>query len=308
MTEKDRADLLAALEANADWIALSFVQRPEDIIDVRKTVQGRAGILAKIEKPQAIERLEEIIKLSDAIMIARGDLGVEMPLETVPGLQKRMIRMARQQGKPVVVATQMLESMIEAPVPTRAEVSDVATAVYEGADAVMLSAESAAGDFPVQAVSTMNRIAVAVEQDGLYQSIIRRQNIEPEATAADAISASARQVAETLDLAAIVTYTSSGSTGIRAARERPEKPIVALSPKLATVRRLSLVWGLHCVRTDDAVNLDDVVDRACSIAYREGFARPGDRVAITAGVPLGTPGATNMLRIAFVGQDGVGSS
>lgn len=308
LTEKDRADLLAALEVKADWIALSFVQRPEDIIDVRKTVQGRAGILAKIEKPQAIERLEEIIKLSDAIMIARGDLGVEMPLETVPGLQKRMIRMARQQGKPVVVATQMLESMIEAPVPTRAEVSDVATAVYEGADAVMLSAESAAGDFPVQAVATMNRIAVAVEQDGLYQSIIRRQNIEPEATAADAISASARQVAETLDLAAIVTYTSSGSTGIRAARERPEKPIVALSPKLATVRRLSLVWGLHCVRTDDAVNLDDVVDRACSIAYREGFARPGDRVAITAGVPLGTPGATNMLRIAFVGQDGVGSS
>lgn len=308
LTDKDQADLLAALDVKADWIALSFVQRPEDIIDVRKTVQGRAGILAKIEKPQAVERLEEIIKLSDAIMIARGDLGVEMPLETVPALQKRMIRMARQQGKPVVVATQMLESMITAPVPTRAEVSDVATAVYEGADAVMLSAESAAGDFPVQAVATMNRIAIAVEQDGLYQSIIRRQNIEPEATAADAISASARQVAETLDLAAIVTYTSSGSTGIRAARERPEKPIVALSPKMATVRRLSLVWGLHCVRTEDAVDLEDMVDRACSIAYREGFARPGDRVAITAGVPLGTPGATNMLRIAFVGQDGVGSS
>jgi pyruvate kinase len=308
LTEKDQADLLAALEVKADWIALSFVQRPEDIIDVRKTVQGRSGILAKIEKPQAVERLEEIIKLSDAIMIARGDLGVEMPLETVPALQKRMIRMARQQGKPVVVATQMLESMITAPVPTRAEVSDVATAVYEGADAVMLSAESAAGDFPVQAVTTMNRIAIAVEQDGLYQSIIRRQNIEPDATAADAISASARQVAETLDLAAIVTYTSSGSTGIRAARERPEKPIVALSPKMTTVRRLSLVWGLHCVRTEDAVDLEDMVDRACSIAYREGFARPGDRVAITAGVPLGTPGATNMLRIAFVGQDGVGSS
>ena len=308
LTEKDQADLLAALDVKADWIALSFVQRPEDIIDVRKTVQGRAGILAKIEKPQAVERLEEIIKLSDAIMIARGDLGVEMPLETVPGLQKRMIRMARQQGKPVVVATQMLESMITSPVPTRAEVSDVATAVYEGADAVMLSAESAAGDFPIQAVTTMNRVAVAVEQDGLYQSIIRRQNIEPEATAADAISASARQVAETLDLAAIVTYTSSGSTGIRASRERPEKPIVALSPKAATVRRLSLVWGLHCVQTEDAVDLEDMVDRACSIAYREGFARPGDRVAITAGVPLGTPGATNMLRIAFVGQDGVGSS
>ncbi len=241
-------------------------------------------------------------------MIARGDLGVEMPLETVPGLQKRMIRMSRQQGKPVVVATQMLESMINTPVPTRAEVSDVATAVFEGADAVMLSAESAAGDYPVEAVATMNKVAVAVENDVLYQGIIRRQEISPDATAADAISAATRQVAETLDLAAIVCYTSSGSTGQRVSRERPEKPIIALSPKDSTVRRLSLVWGLHCVRTEDAVNLDDVVDRACSIAYREGFARPGDRVAITAGVPLGTPGATNMLRIAFVGQDGVGSS
>ncbi|WP_424983647.1 pyruvate kinase [Maritalea sp. S77] len=308
LTDKDRADLVAGLDAGADWVALSFVQRPEDIIDVRKTVQGRAGVLAKIEKPQAIERLEEIIKLSDAIMIARGDLGVEMPLETVPGLQKRMIRMARQQGKPVVVATQMLESMITAPVPTRAEVSDVATAVFEGADAVMLSAESAAGDYPVEAVTTMNKVAVAVENDNLYQGIIRRQEITPDATAADAISAATRQVAETLDLAAIVCYTSSGSTGIRVSRERPEKPIIALSPKDSTVRRLSLIWGLHCVRTEDAVNLDDVVDRACSIAYREGFARPGDRVAITAGVPLGTPGATNMLRIAFVGQDGMGSS
>lgn len=259
LTEKDRADLVAGLDAGADWVALSFVQRPEDIIDVRKIVQGRAGVLAKIEKPQAIDQLEEIIKLSDAIMIARGDLGVEMPLETVPGLQKRMIRMSRQQGKPVVVATQMLESMINTPVPTRAEVSDVATAVFEGADAVMLSAESAAGDYPVEAVATMNKVAVAVENDVLYQGIIRRQEISPDATAADAISAATRQVAETLDLAAIVCYTSSGSTGQRVSRERPEKPIIALSPKDSTVRRLSLVWGLHCVRTEDAVNLDDVV-------------------------------------------------
>jgi pyruvate kinase len=308
LTEKDHADLLEGLKAEADWIALSFVQRPEDIIDVRKIVQGRAGVMAKIEKPQAIERLEEIIKLCDAFMVARGDLGVELPLETVPGLQKRMIRMARRFGKPVVVATQMLESMITSPVPTRAEVSDVSIAVFEGADAIMLSAESASGQYPIEAVATMNRVAVAVENDVNYRSIIRAQATEPEATAADAISAATRQVAETLDLAAIVTYTSSGSTGIRAARERPSKPIIALSPNARTIRRLSVVWGIHCVQTEDAISLEDMVDRACVIAYQEGFARPGDRIAITAGVPLGTPGATNMLRIAFVRQDGAGSS
>ena len=308
LTEKDHADLLAGLAADADWIALSFVQRPEDIIDVRKIVQGRAGVMAKIEKPQAIDRLEEIVKLCDAIMVARGDLGVELPLETVPGLQKRMIRMCRRYGKPVVVATQMLESMITSPVPTRAEVSDVSIAVFEGADAVMLSAESASGQYPVEAVSTMNKVAVAVETDANYRGIIRAAQTEPEATAADAISAATRQVAETLDLAAIVTYTASGSTGIRAARERPSKPIIVLSPNMRTIRRMSVVWGVHCVQTEDAVSLEDMVDRACVIAYQEGFARPGDRIAITAGIPLGTPGATNMLRIAFVRQDGAGSS
>ena len=308
LTEKDHADLLAGLAVDADWIALSFVQRPEDIIDVRKIVQGRAGVMAKIEKPQAIDRLEEIVKLCDAIMVARGDLGVELPLETVPGLQKRMIRMCRRYGKPVVVATQMLESMIASPVPTRAEVSDVSIAVFEGADAVMLSAESASGQYPVEAVSTMNKVAVAVETDANYRGIIRAAQTEPEATAADAISAATRQVAETLDLAAIVTYTASGSTGIRAARERPSKPIIVLSPNMRTIRRMSVVWGVHCVQTEDAVSLEDMVDRACVIAYQEGFARPGDRIAITAGIPLGTPGATNMLRIAFVRQDGAGSS
>jgi pyruvate kinase len=308
LTEKDHADLLKGLEAEADWIAVSFVQRPEDIIDIRKIVQGRAGVMAKIEKPQAVERLEEIIKLCDAFMVARGDLGVEMPLEQVPGLQKRMIRIARRYGKPVVVATQMLESMITSPVPTRAEVSDVSIAVFEGADAVMLSAESASGQYPVEAVTMMNKVAVAVENDVNYRGIIRAQAVEPEATAADAISAATRQVAETLDLASIVTYTSSGSTAIRAARERPNKPILVLSPNLRTVRRLSVVWGVHCVESPDAVNLEDMVDRACVIAYQEGLARPGDRIAITAGIPLGTPGATNMLRIAFVRQDGAGSS
>lgn len=304
MTEKDHKDVLAVLDANVDWIALSFVQRPDDIAEVRKIVRGRAGILAKIEKPQAIDRLAEIIELSDALMVARGDLGVEMPLEQVPGLQKRITRAARRAGKPVVVATQMLESMITAPVPTRAEVSDVATAVFEGADAIMLSAESAAGQFPVEAVSTMDKIAQQVEQDSNFRSIIHAQRTDPEATGADAISAAARQIAETLNLAAVVCYTSSGATGLRAARERPSTPVIALSPVVGTARRLALAWGLHCVVSEDANDEEDMVDRACRISHQEEFAKPGQRIIITAGVPFGTPGSTNMLRIAFVGSDG----
>ncbi|MCV6575135.1 MAG: pyruvate kinase [Cohaesibacter sp.] len=306
LTEKDRSDLDAAVEAEVDWLALSFVQRPEDVAEVRKLSRGRVGVLAKIEKPQAVDRLNEIIELSDAIMVARGDLGVEMPLQRVPGVQKQITRAARKAGKPVVVATQMLESMIQSPTPTRAEVSDVATAVFEGADAIMLSAESAAGSFPVEAVSTMNSIAEEVEQDPNYSSIIYAQRAEPEATGADAVSAAARQMAETLNLAAIVCYTSSGTTGLRAARERPQTPIITLSPIPKTARRLALCWGLHCVTSDDARDLDDMVDRACRLSYQEGFAKPGQRVIITAGVPLGTPGATNMLRIAFIGSDGLG--
>lgn len=308
LTEKDRSDLDAVLAEGVDWVALSFIQRPEDLAEARKIARGRALLLSKIEKPQAVTRLAEIIELSDALMVARGDLGVEMPLEAVPGIQKQITRAARRAGKPVVVATQMLESMISAPVPTRAEVSDVATAVFEGADAIMLSAESAAGDYPVEAVATMNRIAIRVEQDPTYAGIINAQRSEPEATGADAISLASRQIAETLKLAAIITYTSSGTTGLRAARERPQVPIIALSPVVQTARRLSLVWGTHCVVTDDAFDLDDMVNRACRIAFEEGFGRPGDRVIITAGVPLRTPGATNMLRIAYVGAEGRGAS
>lgn len=304
LTPKDRRDIDAALSVGADWLAVSFVQRPDDVAEVRKLAQGKVGILSKIEKPQAVTRLDEIIDLSDAIMVARGDLGVEMPLETVPGVQKQMIRACRRAGKPVVVATQMLESMISSPVPTRAEVSDVATAVFEGADAIMLSAESAAGDYPVEAVSTMNRIAEQIESDANYLPIMTAQRIDPEATGPDAISLAARQIGETLNLAAIVSYTASGTTGLRAARERPEIPIIALSPVVATARRLAIVWGLHCVVTEDAKDLDDMVDRACRIACDEEFANPGDRIIISAGVPLRTPGATNMLRIAFVNSDG----
>lgn len=306
LTEKDHADLDAVLATNeVDWVALSFIQRPEDLAEVRKIARGRVGLMSKIEKPQAIERIDEIIELSDALMVARGDLGVEMPLEAVPGLQKQLIRACRRAGKPVVVATQMLESMISAPVPTRAEVSDVATAVFEGADAVMLSAESASGQYPVEAVSTMASIARTVEREPHYPGIIYAQRAQPEATGADAISLAARQIAETLKLTSIVCYTSSGNTGLRAARERPEVPIIALSPVIQTARRLSVVWGLHCVVSEEPTDLDDMVNRACRIVVAEGFGKPGDRVIISAGVPLGTPGATNMLRIAYIGSDGL---
>jgi pyruvate kinase len=307
LAPKDRSDLDAALDAGIDWLALSFIQRPEDIAEAKKLARGRAAVMAKIEKPQALTRLDEILEITDALMVARGDLGVELPLEKVPSLQKQITRMSRRAGKPVVVATQMLESMISSPVPTRAEVSDVATAIYEGADAVMLSAESAAGQYPVEAVTMMNRIAEEVENDGLYRSIIEAQHMAPEATGADAIADAARQIADTLELSAVVCWTSSGSTGLRVARERPKPPIVAISPNLSTGRRLSLVWGIHCVVAQDARDQDDMVGRACRIAFREGFAKAGQRVIIVAGVPLGTPGATNMLRIAFVGSEDDGN-
>jgi pyruvate kinase len=306
LAPKDRSDLEAALDAGIDWLALSFIQRPEDIAEAKKIARGRASVMAKIEKPQALNRLAEILELADSIMVARGDLGVELPLEKVPGAQKQMTRMARWAGKPVVVATQMLESMITSPVPTRAEVSDVATAIYEGADAVMLSAESAAGQYPVEAVSMMNRIAMEVESGELYRPIIEAQHAAPEATGADAIADAARQIAHTVELSAIVCWTSSGATGLRVARERPRPPIVAISPNVSTGRRLSLVWGVHCVVAQDARDQDDMVNRACRIAFKDGFAKSGQRVIIVAGVPLGTPGATNMLRIAFVGSESEG--
>src|SRR4051812_2497927 len=305
MTEKDRSDLEAAVNTGIDWVALSFVQRAEDVAEVRKIARGRALVMSKIEKPQAVLRLDEIIEGSDALMVARGDLGVEMPLEKVPGLQKRITRAARRLGKPVVVATQMLESMITTPVPTRAEVSDVATAVFEGADAVMLSAESASGKFPIEAVSTMNRIAEEVERDALHRTIINAQRSEPEQTGADAIAAAARTIAETLDLAALIPWTASGATGLRIARERAQMPLLSLSPNIATGRRLALVWGVHAVLTEDARDVNDMVERACRHAYKDGFAKPGQRVLIVAGVPFGTPGATNMVRIAFVGSDDI---
>jgi pyruvate kinase len=308
LTEKDRTDLEACLDTGVDWVALSFIQRPEDMAEAKKITRGRAAVMAKIEKPQAVARLAEIMDFTDGLMVARGDLGVEMPLEKVPGIQKQITRMARRAGKPVVVATQMLESMITNPVPTRAEVSDVATAIFEGADAVMLSAESAAGQYPVEAVATMNRIAEEVESEDGYRTIIQAQHATPEPTGADAIAAAARQIAETLDLPAIVCWTFSGSTALRVARERPKSPIVAISPNETAARKLAVVWGVHSVVAEDAHDQDDVVDRASRWAFRDGFAKAGQRILIVAGVPLGTPGATNMVRIAFVGPESADES
>jgi pyruvate kinase len=300
VTDKDRADLSFALENGADWIALSFVQRPEDVAEGRKLIGSAAGLLVKLEKPSAIRRLDEIIDLADALMVARGDLGVEMPPEDVPTVQKQIIHACRLAGKPVIVATQMLESMINAPTPTRAEASDVATAVYEGADAVMLSAETAVGQYPVEAVAMMDRIARRVQDDPLYFVTLAGDHFEPEHTARDAISAAACQVAATVGAAAIVSFTSSGATALRAARERPAVPILALTANLATARRLALLWGGHCVHTPDIKNFNDMVQRAARVAQREQIAKAGECIVITAGVPFGTPGSTNVLRVAWV--------
>jgi pyruvate kinase len=300
ITEKDRADLSFALEHGADWIAFSFVQRPADVAEGRKLIGGRAGVMVKLEKPSAIQHLAEIIELADGLMVARGDLGVEMPPEDVPSVQKLVVNACRAAGKPVVVATQMLESMIAAPTPTRAEASDVATAVYEGADAVMLSAETASGRFPIESVAMMNRIACRVQEDPLYYSMLESTRIEHEHTTSDAISAAACQVARLVGAAAIVSYTTSGATALRAARERPEAPILVLTSNLDTARRLAVLWGAHCVHTSDVKSFGDMVQKAVRIAHRERIAEIGQRVVITAGIPFGTPGATNVLRIAWV--------
>jgi pyruvate kinase len=300
VTEKDRADLAFALERGADWIAFSFVQRPDDVAEGKKLVAGRAGVMVKLEKPAAIARLAEIIELADGLMLARGDLGVEMPPEDVPSVQKEVIHASRAAGKPVVVATQMLESMVSSPTPTRAEASDVATAVYEGADAVMLSAETAAGRYPVEAAAMMNRIVCRVHRDPLYFQLLENVGIEHEHTDPEAISAAASQVAQTIGAAAIVSYTTSGATALRAARQRPRVPILVLTSNLSTARRLSLLWGAHCVHTRDVRSFTDMVQQAVRITRQEGFARPGERIVITAGVPFGTPGATNILRIAWI--------
>ncbi len=300
LTEKDRSDLAFALDQKVDWIALSFVQRPDDLAEARRLIQGRAALLAKIEKPSAIERLEEIVEQCDGVMVARGDLGVELPPESVPPLQKRIVEVSRRLGRPVVVATQMLESMITAPSPTRAEVSDVATAVYDGADAIMLSAESAAGAWPVESVAMMNSIAEAVERDPMHAERVHFTITRPDPTTADALSEAAKNIAQTVSAVAIICYTISGSTARRIARERPSVPLLVLTPKAETARRLGLLWGAHAVHTRDVESFEEMVAKAKRMALRHKIAKAGDRVIVMAGVPFGTPGSTNVLHVVRI--------
>ncbi|KQT59790.1 pyruvate kinase [Methylobacterium sp. Leaf456] len=297
LTEKDRADLAFGLELGVDWVALSFVQKPSDIIEARALIGDRAGLMSKIEKPQALERIEDIVRLSDAVMVARGDLGVEIPHEDVPGRQKELIRLCRHLVKPVIVATQMLDSMVTAPAPTRAEASDVATAVYDGADAVMLSAESAAGKYPVEAVSMMDRIIRSVEGHKLYYSIVAASEPETEETAPHAVATATATLAEAVHASAIITYTESGTTAARVARKRPQPPILALTPNLATSRRLSLLWGAHSVHTEDVDSYEEMTAKAAHYAQAEGFAKPNDIVVAAAGIPFHAPGNTNNIRL-----------
>jgi pyruvate kinase len=300
LTEKDRLDLDFALEHGADFIGLSFVQRAEDVAEARDIAAGRAWIMSKIEKPQALDELDAILAISDCVMVARGDLGVELPPEEVPLAQKRIVRTARQLGCPVVVATQMLESMITAPAPTRAEASDVATAVFDGADAVMLSAETAAGQYPVEAVNIMDRIVARVELDPGWRTIIDSSRPEPEHSVSDAIAAAARQVAHTIAAPVICSFSLSGFTARRAARERPEAPIIGLTPLETTARRLAVVWGVHAVVTAEVHSMTETVNRSSRIALQEGFAKHGEHVVVIAGVPFGQAGTTNALRVAVV--------
>ena len=297
LTEKDRADLAFGLELGVDWVALSFVQKPSDVIEARGLIGDRAGIMTKVEKPQALERIEDIIRLSDAVMVARGDLGVEIPHEDVPGRQKELIRACRLAVKPVVVATQMLDSMVAAPTPTRAEASDVATAIYDGADAVMLSAESATGHYPVEAVAMMDRIIRSVEGHKLYRSIIVALEPGEEETPPHAVATATAALAEAVHARAIVTYTASGTTAARVARKRPAVPILALTPNIDTSRRLSLLWGAHSVRTDDVDSYEEMTVDACRHAQAQGFARHADLVVVTAGIPFHTTGNTNNIRL-----------
>jgi pyruvate kinase len=300
LTVKDREDLEFAVSHGANYIGLSFVQRPEDVIEAKQLIGGRAWVMVKLEKPQALDNLEDILALTDAVMVARGDLGVELPPEEVPLAQKRIVRLSRALGKPVVVATQMLESMISAPAPTRAEASDVATAVFDGADAVMLSGETAAGQYPYESVNMMDRIVARVEQDAGWRAMIDASRRPPEKNAPDAIAAAAAQVGHTIGAKAIVAFTASGSTALRVARERPASPVIGLTPNEATARLLAVVWGVHAVITPDVHSMTEAVSKAGRVALTEGFAEHGDEIVVTAGVPFGHSGTTNALRVATV--------
>ncbi|MEM9972616.1 MAG: pyruvate kinase [Pseudomonadota bacterium] len=298
LSNKDRKDLEFVCELGVDWLALSFVQRPSDVEEARTLAKGRAAILSKIEKPAAVTAFDEILAASDGIMVARGDLGVELPVQNVPPIQKRLVRKSRAVAKPVIVATQMLESMIESPMPTRAEVSDVAAAIYEGADAVMLSAESAAGDYPIEAVQTMNAVAIEVESDPTYRDVIDASRGGKRETTADAIVVAAREIAETTDIKVICCYTESGTTARLVSRERPRVPIVAMTAQREPARRLCLSWGAHCVMAGSLQRFKQAVVNAARAAREDGFATEADQLVVIAGVPFSVAGSTNILRIA----------
>ncbi len=298
LSDKDRADLEFVCALGVDWLALSFVQRAADVEEARALCQGRAAILSKIEKPAAVKAFDEILAASDGIMVARGDLGVELPVQNVPPIQKRLVRACRAAAKPVIVATQMLESMIESPMPTRAEVSDVSNAIYEGADAIMLSAESAAGDYPVEAVQTMDNVAREVESDPTYTEIIEASRKAKRHTVADGIVAAAREIAETTDIKVICCYTSSGTTAALVARERPRVPIIAMTSQRGTARRLALTWGTNCVMTGELERFKQAVVNAARAARAQGYADESDLIVVTAGVPFNQSGTTNILRVA----------
>ena len=301
LTEKDKKDLEFSLKMGADWICLSFVQKPEDVLMARQLIGDKAGILVKIEKPSALKHLEEIVDLADGVMVARGDLGVECPVETVPGIQKRIIETCRHAGKPVVVATQMLESMILAPVPTRAEVSDVATAVYDGADAVMLSAETAMGDFPIQAVSMMKSIIEKTQKDDYYKKLMEASTMPPDHTIASAITSAIRPMIKVLDKpSCVISYSVSGKTTLRTARERPMLPIISMPVDNRVANKLAIVWGVHSIVTDSLKDLAEVTPVALEHAKELGLAEPGDEVIITAGIPFAQKGNTNIIHIAQV--------
>ncbi|SNR24809.1 pyruvate kinase [Puniceibacterium sediminis] len=298
LSEKDRKDLEFVCQLGVDWLALSFVQRPEDVLEARELCKGRAAILSKIEKPAGVKAFNEILEVSDGIMVARGDLGVELPVQNVPPIQKRLIRKCRAAAKPVIVATQMLESMIESPMPTRAEVSDVATAIYEGADAIMLSAESAAGSYPVEAVTTMHNVAMEVESDPTYREVIEASRTAKRTSIADGIVAAAREIAETTDIKAICCFTQKGTTALLVARERPRVPILALTSSLSTARRLALLWGTNTVQVGVLERFKEAVVSAARAAREGGYATTTDQIVVTAGVPFNTSGTTNILRVA----------
>ena len=300
LADKDKKDLKAALDMEVDWIAQSFVQRPEDVKAAKKLIKGRAGLMAKIEKPSALDSMEEILKVVDGVMLARGDLGVEIPPEDVPSVQKRLVRQVRHAGKPVIVATQMLESMIDHARPTRAEASDVATAVYDGADAVMLSAETAVGKYPVEAVSIMNRLCERTEADEHYRRIMDSDSPETEDDPSDAITVAATYVAEDIHASCIVNYTTSGSTALRTARQRPTTPVLCLTQNKTTARRLMLSYGVRTQLVKKVNSFADTVKVAVQMVKDKGYARKGDRIVLTAGVPFGVSGTTNVLRIAEV--------